>query len=319
VRGELLGGVAVILKDKVAIVTGSGQGMGKAIAIELARAGAKVVVNNRSPESEGGNAEETAKIIKEAGGEAIPIYGNVGQMDVCEKLIKGAVDAWGTIDIVVNNAGINRDRMVWNMSEEEWDAVIDVILKGTFGCTKFAAVHMRAQRKGRIINMTSGAGMDGNAGQPNYSAAKGGIVGFTKSCALALGRYGITVNALSPQADTRMWQAVTPERAREMGVVRGLVTKEEAAAFSDEEVTRRIFGSSEDVAPIVVYLASDLAANINGQIFFASGGRISLYGAPTQIKTIYKKGRWSFEELASVIPGSLASGLVNPAPPEPPS
>jgi len=309
----------VILKDKVALVTGSGQGVGKAIAIELARAGAKVVVNNRSPESKGGNAEETAKIIREAGGEAIPIYGNVGQMDVCEKLIKEAIDHWGTIDILVNNAGINRDRMVWNMSEEEWDEVVDVILKGTFGCTKFAALHMREKRKGRIINMTSGAGIDGNAGQPNYSAAKGGVVGFTKSCALALGRYGVTVNALSPQADTRMWQAVTPERAREMGVVRGLVTKEEAATFSDEEVTRRIFGSSEDIAPIVVYLASDLAANINGQIFFASGGRISLYGAPTQTKTIYKKGRWSFEDLASVMPGSLASGLVNPAPLELPA
>jgi len=308
----------VVLKDKVAIVTGSGQGMGKAIAIALARAGAKVVVNNRSPESKGGTAEETAKIIKEAGGEAIPIYGNVGQMDVCEKLIKGAIDTWGTIDIVVNNAGINRDRMVWNMSEEEWDAVVDVILKGTFGCTKFAAVHMRGKRKGRIINMASAAGIEGNGGQPNYSAAKGGVVGFTKSCALALGRYGITVNALSPQADTRIWRTVTPERAREMGVVRGLVTKEEVATIPDEEVYTRIFGSSEDIVPIVVYLASDRAANINGQVFFASGGRISLYGSPTQIKTIYKGGRWSFEELASVMPGSLESGLVNPAPPEPP-
>jgi NAD(P)-dependent dehydrogenase (short-subunit alcohol dehydrogenase family) len=309
----------VVLKDKVAVVTGSGQGIGKEIAIALARAGAKVVVNNRSPESKGGNAEETAKIIKEAGGEAIPIYGNVGHMEVCEKLVKEAIDTWGTIDIVVNNAGINRDRMVWNMSEEEWDAVVDVVLKGTFGCTKFAAAHMREKRKGRIINMTSGAGIDGNAGQPNYSAAKGGVVGFTKSCALALGRYGITVNALSPQAETRMWRTVTPERAREMGVVRGLVTKEEAAAISDGEVYTRIFGAAEDITPIVVYLASDRAANINGQIFFASGGRISLYGAPTKIKTIYKKGRWSFEELASVMPGSLASGLVNPAPLELPA
>jgi NAD(P)-dependent dehydrogenase (short-subunit alcohol dehydrogenase family) len=308
----------VVLKDKVAVVTGSGQGMGKAIAVAFARAGAKVVVNNRSPESKGGNAEETAKIIKEAGGEAIPIYGNVGQMDVCEKLIKKAIDHWGTIDILVNNAGINRDRMVWNMGEEEWDEVVDVILKGTFGCTKFAALHMREKRKGRIINMASAAGIDGNGGQPNYSAAKGGVVGFTKSCALALGKYGVTVNALSPQADTRMWRTVTPERAREMGVARGLVTKDEAAHISDEEVYTSIFGAPEDIAPIAVYLASDLAANINGQIFFASGGRISLYGAPAQTKTIYKKGRWSFEDLASVMPGSLASGLVNPAPAEPP-
>ncbi len=309
----------MVLKGKVAVVTGSGQGLGKAIAIALAEAGAKVVINNRSAESKEGTAEETARIIQGAGGEAVPVYGSVAQMDICEKLIKTAIDRWGSIDILVNNAGFNRDRMVWNMSEEEWDAVVDVVLKGTFGCTRFAAAWMREQRKGRIINITSQAGIDGNAGQPNYSAAKGGVIGFTKSCALALGRYGITVNALSPQAGTRMWRGVTPERAREMGVVRGLVTKEEAATFSDEEVYTRIFGASEDVAPIVVYLASDQAANINGQVFFATAGRVSLYSSPTQIKTIYKKGRWTIEELVSVMPASLASGLVNPAPPEPPS
>ena len=309
----------MVLKGKIAVVTGSGQGLGKAIAIALAEAGAKVVVNNRSPESKGGIAEETVKIIKEAGGEAIPVYGNVAQMDVCEKLIKTAIDRWGTIDILINNAGLNRDRMVWNMSEEEWDTVVDVILKGTFGCTKFAAASMREQRKGRIINIASQAGIDGNGGQPNYSAAKGGVLGFTKSCALALGRYGITVNALSPQADTRIWRSVTPQRAREMGVVRGLVSKEEVATICDDEVYTRIFGASEDVAPFVVYLASDQATNINGQVFYATGGRIGLYASPTQIKTVYKKGRWTVEELVSIIPGSLAAGLINPAPPEPPS
>jgi NAD(P)-dependent dehydrogenase (short-subunit alcohol dehydrogenase family) len=308
----------MVLKGKVAVVTGSGQGMGKAIAIAFAETGAKVVVNNRSAESKGGTAEETAKIIKNAGGEAIPVYGDVARMDICEKLIKTAIDTWGTIDILVNNAGLNRDRMLWNMSEEEWDAVVDVVLKGTFGCTRFAAAHMREKRKGRIINIASQAGIDGNGGQPNYSAAKGGVIGFTKSCALALGRYGITVNALSPQADTRIWRSVTPERAREMGVVRGLVTKEEAAAFSDDEVYTRIFGASEDIAPIVVYLASDHAANINGQVLAATGGRISIYALPTPSKSIYKKGRWTFEELASVIPSTLSAGLVNSAPPESP-
>src|SRR4030042_111759 len=157
----------MVLKDKVAVVTGSGQGLGKAIAIAFAEAGAKVVVNNRSPESKGGIAEETAKIIKEAGGEAIPVYGDIARMDVCEKLIKTAIDTWGTIDILVNNAGLNRDRMLWNMSEEEWDAVVDVVLKGTFGCPKFAAASMREQRGGRIINIASQAGIDGNGGQPN--------------------------------------------------------------------------------------------------------------------------------------------------------
>lgn len=308
----------MILKDRVAVVTGSGQGLGKAIAIALAAEGAKVVVNNRSPESKGGIAEETAKIIKDNGGETIAVYGDVARMDVCEKLIKTAIDTWGTIDILVNNAGINRDRMVWNMSEEEWDAVIDVVLKGTFGCTKFAAAHMRQKRKGRIINIVSQAGLDGNSGQPNYSAAKAGVVGFTKSCALALGKNSITVNAIAPQADTRMWHSVTPQRAREMGVIRGLVTAEEVATIADEEVYARIFGSSEDIAPIVTYLASDHAGGINGQVFFATGGRISIYGPSVQVRTIYAKERWTVEELSSLVPSTLAAGLVNPAPPEPP-
>lgn len=295
----------MILQDKVAVVTGSGQGLGRAIAIALAEEGAKVVVNNRSPESKGGTAEQTARAIEAAGGEAMAVYGDVARMDICGKLIQTAVDTWGTIDILVNNAGINRDRMVWNMSEEEWDEVVNVVLKGTFGCTKYAAAHMRSQKRGRIINFTSQAGLDGNAGQPNYSAAKAGVVGFTKSCALALSRYGITVNALSPQADTRIWRSVTPERAREMGVVRGLVTAEEAASIPDDEVYTRIFGSPEDVAPLLVYLASEQARHISGQVFFASGGRISLYGPWTQSSRLYKKGRWSYQELSSVIPGIL--------------
>jgi NAD(P)-dependent dehydrogenase (short-subunit alcohol dehydrogenase family) len=300
-------GNKVNLQDKVAVVTGSSQCIGKAIALGLAEEGAKLVANNRSRESKGGTAEQTVREIKNAGGEAIACFGDVGKMDFCEELIRKAIDTWGTIDILVNNAGINRDRMVWNMTEEEWDAVIDVVLKGTFACTKFAAAHMRQQKKGRIINIVSQAGLVGNAGQPNYSAAKGGVLGFTKSCAIALERYGITVNAVSPQADTRMWRSVTPERAREMGMARGLITSQEAEAIPDEEVYARIFGSPEDVAPIVVYLASEQASNISGQVFFATRGCISLYAAPTQIKTIYKHGRWTHDELTSMIPAVLTA------------
>lgn len=297
----------MLLKNKVAVVTGAGQGLGKAFAIALADEGAKVAVNDLSPETSGGTAEETAITIKAAGGEAMVVNGDVAKMETCEKLIRSAIDTWSRIDILINNAGINRDRMVWNMTEEEWDAVVNVILKGTFGCTKFAAAQMRHQRHGRIINITSQAGLDGNAGQPNYSAAKAGVVGFTKSCALALGSYGITVNALSPQADTRLWRSVTPERAREIGVVRGLVAAKEVKRIPDQDVYTEIFGSPEDVAPIVVYLVSDQAANINGQIFFASGGRISLYAPWTQTRTIYKKGRWKQEELVSLIPACLTA------------
>ncbi len=307
----------MVLKDKVVVVTGSGQGLGNAIAIAMAKEGAKVVVNNRRADSSGGTARDTAKAIKKLGGEAIPVYGDVADLAVCEELIQTAINTWGTIDILVNNAGINRDRMVWNMNEDEWNLVLDVVLKGTFGCTKFASAHMRQRRKGRIINITSQAGLDGNAGQPNYSAAKSGIVGFTKSCALALGKYGITVNAISPQADTRIWRSVNPDRAREMGVVRGLISREEAASIPEDKIYTRIFGSTEDVCPIVVYLASDQASNINGQVFFASGGRISLYSPSTQIKTLYKKGRWSQDELTAIMTTTLADGLDNPAPPQP--
>lgn len=296
----------MVLRDKVAVVTGSGQGLGKAFAIALAEEGAKVITNDISPKESGCSAEDTADAIKRAGGDAMAIHGDVAQMSTCERLIKAAIDAWGSIDILVNNAGINRDRMIWNMTEQEWDEVINVILKGTFGCTKFAAAQMRQQKRGRIINISSQAGLDGNSGQPNYSAAKSGIVGLTKSCALALAKYGVTVNALCPQADTTLWRNVNPDRAREMGVARGLVTKEAAAKIPDKELYTRIFGSPKDVAPIVVYLASDQAASINGQVFFATGGLVSIYAPSNQIRTIYKNGRWSYEELASLIPASLA-------------
>jgi NAD(P)-dependent dehydrogenase (short-subunit alcohol dehydrogenase family) len=298
------------LKGKVAVVTGSGQGIGKAIAISLAEKGIKVVVNNRSPRSTGGTAEETARAIAEAGGEAIAVYGDVSQIDICEKLINTAINKWGTIDILINNAGINRDRMVWNMNEEDWDAVMAVNLKGTFGCTKFAVPHMRQQRSGRIINIASQAGLDGNAYMPAYSAAKAGIVGFTKSCALALGRYGITVNALCPQADTRMWRSATFEQAREMGVLRGLVTPEEVTKIPEDEVYTRVFGSTMDIAPIAVYLASNEAASINGQVFFATKGRIGLYGPWTQMKSLDKKGRWTVEELSTIIPSWVSGDTI---------
>lgn len=298
------------LKDKVAVVTGSGQGIGKAIAISLAKKGVKVVVNNRSPRPAEVSAEETAKAIVEGGGEAIAVYGDVSQINICEKLINTAINKWGTIDILINNAGINQDRMVWNMNEEDWDYVMAVNLKGTFGCTKFAVPYMRQKRSGRIINMASQAGIDGNAYMPAYSAAKAGIVGFTKSCALALGRYGITVNALCPQADTRMWRSATIEQAREMGVLRGLITPEEVTKIPEDEVYTRIFGSTMDIAPIVLYLASDEAASINGQVFFATKGRVGLYGPWTQVKSLDKRCRWTVEELSTIIPTWVSDNTI---------
>lgn len=311
--GEMLGG-------KAAVVTGSGRGLGRAIALALAAEGAKVVVNDPGVEVDGtGGSKAVADVvveeIKKAGGEAVANYDSVATMEGGERIIKTCLDNFGKIDILVNCAGILRDRMIWNMTEEEWDAVINTHLKGHFACTKAASLVMRQQRSGRIVNITSTSGLDGNAGQANYSSAKAGITGFTKSCALALGRYGITVNAVAPAAATRMTATIAPDRLRQLVAQRGF---EIPPDVSDEDLYKKFLGDPEDVPPIIVYLASDEAANINGQIFGTSGGRIFLYAPWTVAKQITKEGRWTMEELCETIPKTLAEGLVNPAAPQPP-
>lgn len=306
------------LKGKAAVVTGSGRGIGRVIALALAAEGAKVIVNDPGVALDGTGidkavADEVVEEIRRMGGEAVANYDSVGSMEGGESIIKTAVENFGRLDILVNCAGILRDRMIWNMTEEEWDAVINTHLKGHFSCTKAACLVMRQQRSGRIINITSTSGLHGNAGQANYSCAKAGITGFTKSCALALGRYGITVNAVCPAAATRMTATIPPDRLRQLMAQRGVQFPEDTPM---EELFKMMLGDPEDVPPIVVYLASDEAANINGQIFGASGGRISLYAPWTEEKTITKEGRWSIEELRETVPKTLAEGLVNPAPPQ---
>ncbi len=297
------------LKGKVAVVTGSGQGIGRAIAIGMANEGAKVITNNRRPGTEGGDAETTAKEIKEAGGEAIPVFADISKPEEARRLIQAAVDNFGRIDILVNNAGVNRDRMIWKMSEEEWDTVIKVILYGCFYCTNRASAIMREQRSGRIINISSRLAL-GAVGQSNYVAAKAGILGFTRAVARDLGRYGITCNAIFPLAATRMMLAPEVLAAREKRIAAGIQTVSEAGK---EELPDPMC-----VAPIAVYLASDEAANVNGQVFFSKGPEISLYSHPEKVKSIFApSGIWTVEELASVFPTTLGEGLVNPAPPQP--
>jgi NAD(P)-dependent dehydrogenase (short-subunit alcohol dehydrogenase family) len=308
------------LKGKVAVVTGAGRGLGRAVALALADEGARLVVNDLGVEVDGKGgsrsvADEVVAEIREKGGEAVANYDTVATMEGGERIVKTAVDNFGRVDILVNCAGILRDRLIWNMTEEEWDAVIATHLKGHFACTKAACVAMRQQRSGRIINITSTSGLNGNAAQANYGAAKAGVTGFTKCCALALGRYGITVNAVCPSAATRMTATIPPDRLRQLLAQQGVEVPVDTPI---DELYKRFLGDPEDVPPIILYLASDEAANINGQIFGASGGRISLYAPWTVEKEIAKEGRWSLEELCETIPKTLAEGLVAPAPPQAP-
>lgn len=284
------------LKHKVAVVTGGGRGIGRAIALALAEEGSKVVANDLGGALDGTGAstapaDEVVAEIKKGGGEAVANYDTVATVEGGDNIIHAALDHFGRIDILVNNAGITRHRMVFNMAPEEWDAVIKVHLYGTFNCTRPAAALMRQQRSGRIINVTSIAGLtgEGATGWSNYAAAKAGIAGFTRVCAKDLGKYGITVNAISPGAATRMlldWQASYKEQ------------------------------QPEDVAPVVVFLATEAAASISGCIFGVQGGRVDLFTPPVPVKSLYKDGRWTLDELLRTMPATLAAGLVNPAPPE---
>ena len=306
--------MGAMLAGKVAAVTGAGRGIGRGVALALAAAGAKVVVNDFGVDVHGeapttGPAFDVVAEIKHAGGDAVANSDSVASWSGAENIVNTAVRQFGRIDIVVTCAGILRDRMVFNMSEDDWDSVLAVHLKGTFNCVRHAAPIMREQRAGRLITFTSGSGLFGNPGQANYGSAKAAISGLTKVVARDLGKYGVTCNAISPVAATRM--TITPEviKAREIRKQQGIIREEKALAQLEDL-------KPEDVAPMVVFLASDYAANVNGQFFLCAGGSISLVSHPRAIKTVYKpEGRWTLDELDELVPLTLGEGLVNPAPP----
>jgi len=288
--------VTAKLEGKTAIITGAGRGIGREVALLYAKEGARVIVNDLgvSVDGEGKDnspAQQVVDEIKAMGGEAIANYGDVSDMDQAEDLVRTALNEWGQLDILVNVAGILRDRMVFNMTEEEWDAVVRVHMKGTFATTRFASLHWRQARQGgRLINFTSGSGLFGAPGQPNYAAAKMGIWGFTLSCARALGRYGVTANSIGPGAATRMTDTVPTERAQG-GSTR---TTADAAAGTERDPA--------NIAPPLVYLASEEGAWITGKCFGVSGYRITLY---TQIKPeIVLQGNqyWDVDSLFSRFP-----------------
>jgi len=295
-------------------VTGAGRGIGRAVALALAAEGASVVVNDYGVAVDGtqpseGPAKDVADEITAAGGSAVPNFDTVASVAGGEAIIQTALDAFGRLDILVNVAGILRDRMIFNMSEEEWDAVIAVHLKGHYCTTKPASVIFRQQRYGRIINFSSGSGLTGMPGQANYGAAKAGIAGFTRVVARDLGRYGVTCNAISPGAATRM-TATVPDSAREARARAGIQTG--AAPAQSLLLSMR---EPEQVAPMVVFLCTDEAWNINGKVFAVAGGAISLLQEEVPMRTIIKQGMWTVEELRELVPSRLMYGLPNPAPP----
>lgn len=263
------------LQGKSIAITGAGGGIGRAVALACAAEGANVVVadygvslDGRDPTSD--VADAVVKEIAGMGGTAVAVADTVTTMDGGERIVQTAVDNWGRIDGVVCIAGILRERMLFNMGEDEWDPVVETHLKGTFTVFRAASAVMRKQGNGSLIGFTSGA-FAGSVAQANYSAAKGGIVSLVRSAALGLHRYGVTANAVAPIARTRM-SANVPQDLAEMG-------------------------DAEDVAPLVVYLLSERAHHVTGQVYTAVGGKIAVWNQPREVRAMYTDGRWTPEEI----------------------
>jgi NAD(P)-dependent dehydrogenase (short-subunit alcohol dehydrogenase family) len=295
------------LQGKVAIVTGGGRGIGRAVATAFGQNGAKVLVNDFGSSSDklvdksSGPADEVAQAIKDGGGEAAANYDDVASMSGGESIVQQAVDLFGTVDILVTCAGNLRERMIFNMTEEEWDDVIAVHLKGHFTVTKYATQVMRQQRSGRLIAFSSN-GAFGAPHQANYAAAKGGVLSFARSNANALAQYNITSNAILPLAATRL-----TDRSKVLGA-----GAEPGAPTMSEKPPPEM--DPANIAPVCVYLASDEAQGVSGCAFGAGGGfGITLYEHTRSGRTIFSDGPWDVDRLFERFPQTLGAGLVPPS------
>ena len=275
-----------MLKDKVVVVTGAGGGIGRDFALAMAAHGAKVVVNDigASVAGEGKDAGPAQKVvdeIKAQGGMAVANTDSVAEWEAANRIIKTAIDAFGRIDVVVNNAGILRDRFFFNMSIEEWKAVIDVHLNGSFYVARAAAPYFKSQASGRYINMTSTSGLVGNFGQANYAAAKLGIAGLSKSMALDMAKYNVTSNCISPFAWSRMIGSIPTETEDQKARVEKLKSMETAK-----------------IAPLAVYLASDAAQHVTGQIFAVRANEIFLMSQSRPLRSVHRAEGWTPQSIA---------------------
>ena len=287
------------LHDKVAVITGSGAGIGREFALAFAARGAKVVVNDlaRNADDDGYAAETVVGEIKSAGGEAVANMDSVAEWDSAHRIVAAALDHFGRIDCVINNAGILRDRFFFKMEPEEWQAVIDVHLTGSFNVARAAAPHFKGQRSGSYIHMSSTSGLIGNVGQTNYGAAKMGIAGLSKIIALDMERYNVRSNCIVPWAWTAMTASVP------------MNTPEEIARA---EKNKRM--EPGKIAPMAVFLASDAAAEVNAQIFGVRANEIYLFSQPRVIRSVHRSDGWTPEDIAEHAIPAMRSGFFENLP-----
>jgi len=286
-----------MVKDRVVIVTGAGGGIGRDFALAFAAAGAKVVVNDlgTSVAGEGTSAGPAQKVVDEIrarGGEAVASADSVADWDSANRIVKAAIDAFGHLDAVVNNAGILRDRFFFNMSVEEWRAVIDVHLNGSFYVSRAAAPYFKSQNSGSYVHMTSTSGLIGNLGQANYSAAKLGIVGLSKSIALDMARYGVRSNCIAPFAWSRMIGSIPTE------------TPEQKARVEKMKIME-----TSKIAPLAVFLASGAAEGVSGQIFAVRANELFLMSQSRPVRSVHRAGGWTPEDIAAHGMPALRSGF----------